>query len=461
MKKLVYGTLLISLQTFYSYLSFGQTESTIHFMKSLPQVTYYNPAFKPEYDFSFGLPFSSIFAQFSNNGFTYNDFISKQNNIITADLNKLYATLRDKNFINTNVQADLLRISLKANARLYLTANLTAKAYTRLMLPRDLTGVFINGTEAYVNNTATLAPELEGLTYAEIGWGAAYTVSDKLVVGAKLKFLKGGVNVTTERAKFNLSLSNTYAITIEGDADIRTSGIHNFDEPNYDLADDWKDFLKNSGFAFDVGATYKPIEKLTVGLSLIDIGGITWKNDPYGYKLDPTKAKYTFEGIDVTDLLNNDANYGQSLSDSLEAKFEFTEGKIGSYRTPLPGKIYASGSYELRKNLTVGALFFAEKFGGRFMPGFTASLNKEFGKRMGASLSYTITNNSFNNLGAGISLNFAPVQFYLVGDNLVRAMFADSYFNSLQYFNVRTGINFIFGRAKVQEKQPTPNASNK
>jgi len=34
---------------------FGQTEGTMPFMSSLPQVTYYNPAFKPKYNFSFGL----------------------------------------------------------------------------------------------------------------------------------------------------------------------------------------------------------------------------------------------------------------------------------------------------------------------------------------------------------------------------------------------------------------------
>lgn len=444
---------------FCSHQIFAQTESTMHFMRSLPQVTYYNPAFKPDYQFSFGLPGSSVFAQYINNGFTYNDFISRENNILTADLNKLYTTLRDQNYINANVQADLLRISFKAGARLYFTANLTAKGYNRFMLPKDLTGLFINGTGAYVNNTATLAPEAESVSYVEIGWGAAYTVNQKLTVGAKLKVLKGGTNVTSERASFNLTLSDTYAITVTGDADIRTSGIHNFDEPDFDVGDDWNDFLKNSGVAIDLGATYKPLDKLTVGLSLIDLGGITWKNDLYGYKLDPAKARYTFEGVDIGDLLNDEAQYGESLADSLEAKFDFTEGRIGSYRTPLPGKIYASAAYEWKRNLTVGGLFFAERFRGRFMPGFTASLNKEFGKRMGASLSYTITNNSFNNIGAGVSFNFSPVQFFIVGDNLLRMPFAESFFNSMQYFNIRTGINFVFGRDHVQEKIPTSNSS--
>lgn len=439
----------------------AQVESTMHFMKSLPQVAYYNPALKPAYRFSFGLPGSSVFAQYTNNGFTYNDFISRQNNTLVADLDQLYSALRTKNFINASAQADLFRLSIKINPRLYLTHNITLKSYNRFMLPKDITGLLINGTDAYVNNTASLSPELESMTYAEIGWGAAYTVNKKLTVGAKLKLLKGAANITTENAAFNLSLSDTYAITVSGNADVRTSGIQNFDNENYDLADDWRDFLKNNGFALDLGATYQVMDRLTVGLSLIDLGGITWKNNAYGYKLDPAKATYTFEGVDIDDVLNGDISYGESLADSIETYFKFSEGTIGSYRTPLPGKMYLSGSYQLKHNTTLGALFFAETFRGRFMPGMTASINKEFGQRLGASLSYTVTNNSFNNLGAGLSLNLSPIQIYLVGDNLLRIPFTylgnkniNGYVNSLQYFTLRTGINFIFGRELEQEKLP-------
>jgi hypothetical protein len=454
---------LLFISIFFSNKVFSQVEGTMPFMKSLPQVTYYNPAFKPAYKFSFGLPGSSVFYQYSNNGFTYNDFISKQNGVLTADMSKLFAAMKDENYLNNNFQADAFRISLKANARLYLTFNITAKAYTRLMVPKDVVGLFANGTEPYINNKATLSPTGEGLSYAEIGLGAAYTVNKKLTVGAKLKFLKGVVNATTQKANFNLSLSNSYAISVNGDADIQTSGIHNFNATNQILPNNWSDYTKNNGFAFDVGATYYLMDRLTVGLSVIDIGGITWKNDLYGYKLDPAKANYTFAGIEAKKLLNGDSDYTKSLEDSVNAKFKFTEGVISSYYTALPTKIYATGSYELKRNFTVGALLSAESFKGRLMTGFTASLNKEFGRRVGASLSYTVTNSSFNNLGAGLSLNFAPIQIYFVGDNILRAPLSlaangnvNSFVNSTQYFNFRTGINFIFGRDKVQEKQPHP-----
>lgn len=441
----------------------AQTESTMYFMSSLPQVTYYNPALKPAYKVSVGLPGSSVFVQYGNNGFTYNDFISKQNNILTADLDKLQGSLKKKNYVNANTQADLFRVGLKAGARLYFTFNVSAKSYNRLMLPKEFTGVFIEGTSSYANGSVNMSPRVESTSYGEIGLGTAYTVNNKLTVGAKVKLLKGVVSATTQRANLNLEFGDTY-ITATGDLDTRTSGIHNLDDSEYEPGDHWRDYTKNNGVAFDLGATYKVMDRLTVGASLIDIGGITWKNDLYGYQLDPSKARYTFEGVDLQKIINGEDNdYFNSLADSLEKNFKITEGRIDKYRTPLPAKMYLSGAYEIRRYFTVGALVFAEKFRGRFVPGFTASLNKEFGKWVGASLSYTMTNNSFNNLGAGVSLNLAPLQIYVVGDNLLRAPIAlmkdnnlNSFVNTTQYFNLRAGVNFVFGRDKVQEKQPTP-----
>ncbi len=444
--------------------SFAQVEGTMPFMSSLPQVSYYNPAFKPQYKFSIGLPGSSVFVQFANNGFSYNAVVKKENNVPVADLDAFYASLAKKNYLNTNVHMDLFRVSLKANARLYLTFNATAKTYASIMLPKDLFGIFIGGTSQYVNSTASVSPKAELMSYVEIGTGVAYTVNKDLTVGARIKFLKGIVNATTQTATFDISLSDDYAITLEGDADIRTSGIQNLGDEDFDPSDDWRDFTRNNGLAIDIGATYRVTDRITVAASFIDIGGIKWKNNTYGYRIDPEQARYTFAGIDLNQMLDDDDGYLDGLADSLQAKFEPEEGSIAAYRTPLPGKLYLSGTYRIRRNFTAGALFFAEKFRGRFMPGFTASLNKEFGRRLGTSLTYTITNNAYNNIGVGISFNFAPVQLYFVGDNLLRIPIAlatdknlNGYVNNLQYFSFRTGLNFVFGRAKTQEKQSYPN----
>jgi hypothetical protein len=467
-KRLITGILLA---LFFSLLaiekSLAQVEGTMPFMKSLSQVTYYNPAVRPAYRLSIGLPGSSVFMQYSNNGFAKKDFITTVNDTATADLGKFSKALRSKNYINANMQADLFSLGFRANARLYFSMNATMKSYNRMMIPKDLPGIFVDGTTPYGGGTARLSPKIESMSYVEVGYGASYVVNKDLVIGAKLKMLKGIVNVTTQAAALDLAFSNDYAITVRGDLDVRSSGIHNLvdSDSDYDAQDHWKDYTKNNGLAIDLGVTYRLMDRFTFAASIIDFGSITWQNDTYGYKMNPERATYTFEGIDLGEIVQGNGDYLNSVGDTIQARFKLEQGKLGKYKTPLPGKMYLSGVYEIKRNFTVGALIFAEKFRGRVMPGFTASLNKEFGRRVGTSLTYTVTNNSFSNIGAGLALNFAPVQLYFVGDNLLGAPLAlmtdknvNPYIDRLQYFNFRMGLNFIFGRIKVQEKQPYPKA---
>jgi hypothetical protein len=171
--------------------------------------------------------------------------------------------------------------------------------------------------------------------------------------------------------------------------------------------------------------------------------------------LDKKTANYTFSGVDLKEVLNGNSSYLDAQLDSISKRFRPQEGRTGSYSTPLPGKMYLSGTYALGNELSVGALFFTEKFQGRVNPGGSASLSKHVGKWLSATLSYTVSNRSYNNLGMGFSVNLKPVQLYLVGDNLLRipgslitTQELNSYVNSTKLCNVRFGLNFVWGRNK-------------
>lgn len=464
--KLFIGICIISLSSFTS-AAWAQSEATMYFMNSLPQVTYLNPAVTPRYKFSIGLPGSSVFGTYGNSGFTYNDFAKKEGNTVSVNLNDLYNAMGDKNYVTVGAQADIFRLSLKVNPRIYLTFNTTAKVYNSLMLPKEVAGVFVNGTLAYVNSVASLAPRMESLSYLETAVSSSYVVNKDLTVGLRVKILKGVTNLTTKSARIDLSLDDSYAITAQADGDVRTSGLKELVDNRDDLGsyfkDGWNDYLNNNGFAFDLGATYKVTDKLTAGLSLLDIGSIQWNHDQYGYRMDPARASYTFSGFDLERLLEGDQDYMDAEIDTIESRFTLQESRIRSYRTLLPAKVYLSAGYEWKRNLNLGLLFFGERFNDRFATAASVSITKDFGRRFTTSLSYTVTNRSFNNIGAGLSLNFAPLQLYVVGDNLLRAPIAllsdgelNSFVNSTQYFNIRAGLNIVFGWDKTQEKQPHP-----
>ncbi len=431
----------------------AQMESTLYSMNSLPQVVINNPAFVPKYKVSIGLPgLSSVAVGYANNGFSYNDFITKDNGTVKADLAKLTSVLTDKNYLTQTAQVDLFRFGLKIKG-IYITANVTGKTYNRVLLPKDFTSLLIGGNSDYVGKTVNFSVQGESLSYIESGLGASIKIMDKLTIGGRFKYLKGIINATTETSNVSVAVADNYQITASADVNVKTSGIYEATQSGFDFSKSYNDYLKNNGVAFDIGAVLKVTNKLSVAASIIDIGQISWTNNVYQYSLDKTKATYTFSGIDAQKLVKGNTDAFNGIQDTLKNRFTFNKTPGASYSTVLPSKIYLSGNYELVKNLSFAAVLFSETFKGRVSTGWTGSVNKHFGKLASMSISYTMAERSKNNLGAGLSLNFAPFQLYIVGDNLLNAPISlatsqnlNSYINNTQYFSLRTGLNFVFGR---------------
>lgn len=441
--------------------AYAQPEATMLTLSGVPQFTNYNPAFTPNYKFVLGLGPSSVHAHYSNNGFSYNDAFTRQGDSTVIDLNKFQSALANRNYINIASDVEFFRLGMRMGPRLYLQTSTTARVFSRIMLPKDLTTLFIGGTAEFVGATATLAPEVEAFAYLETALGGSYVVSPRLTVGARLKLLEGIANGTSDNTKLTLSLDNDYAMTVRAELQARSSGVQNAGD--LDFEKDYKNYLRNNGMAVDLGATYKFADKLTVGASIIDFGGITWKNDNYGYTIDPDSAQYTFSGIDLHEMVNGNEDYLEEELDSVSKYFEPKEGAIGKYRTPLPTKMYLTAQYQFKHQFSVSGLFFMEKFRSRFNPGFSVALHKEFARRAGVSVSYTATNRNYKNLGAGFNLNLWLFQFYLVGDNLLQIPLSyaangsfKEFVGDLQFFNIRTGLNFAFGRIREQEKSQQP-----
>ncbi|MBS1543774.1 MAG: hypothetical protein JST14_09090 [Bacteroidetes bacterium] len=453
-------------------LAFGQTEGTLYFMNSLPQVVEANPAIMPRYKMSIGLPvISSVAAIYTNNGFTYNNLATKTNGVVTANLSNWVNSLAQQNYIQLTAQADLLRFGMRIKPRTYIMFSSTLKGYNRSMIEKGLAALLVDGTAPIVGTYSNTSPQEEAVTYLSTSMGIARQINSKFTIGGRLKYLVGINNITTESSSLVVQVSDTYQITATGDARVRSSGIASLNKSNSSV--NLGDYFKNSGLGVDIGATYK-LDKLTLGFSLNDIGFITWKNDTQQYTLDPASAKYTFSGIDVNKLLNNNKDYISSQLDSIQNKFKMKETSSGSYTTMLPAKAYLSGSYEIINNLSVGALFFTEAFRGRYASGMTAAVNKNFGKWVSTSLTYTVSNRSYNNIGLGVSFNVTPVQIYFVGDNLLKApasLISDqnlnSYLNSSQLLTLRAGINIGIGwdkgavsAQKVADQNHNPKEDN-
>lgn len=436
----------------------AQQESTLHSMQSLPQSHYTNPAFTPQQQFYLGLPgISSTYFSFSNSGFNYNSLIERnpETDSLYINLPRLQDGLAKRNYLANTIQTDLLSFGVKINARMYLMMSSTLRADSRLMYPSGLTGLFINGNGAYLDETVSVSPEIRHLSYLENSVGTSYIVDQKLTLGGRVKFLTGLANIHTRTADFSITTdAQTYALTLQGNMQLRTAGIQDYMDGKQDLSDISLSNLpplQNKGLALDLGATYRFNNRLQFGISLLNLGSINWKQGTREYYVD--KASITFEGLDAQEIAKGEDGMDEFMKEFQDA-FELKERALSSYGTALPSQLYLSARYELERNLHASGLLFGQFYGGRFLPGFSAALNKDFGRRVGASLSYTAANRSYNNLGAGLSLRLSPFQLYMVSDNIIST---PVFYKSAKALSLRLGMNLVFGYRKTPARLPYAN----
>lgn len=431
----------------------AQVATTQYFMNSLPQYVTNNPAFIPKYKFALGIPGSMVDVNYYNSGFRYKDAVVEENGVRTLVLPQLSAALPKKTYITSTSQVDLFRLGIKMGSKSYLSLNSAVRGFGRTMIPKDAIALLANGNAAYVGKTMNISPQGDMTMYWENSIGVAITPVKDLTVGARVKLLNGFVNASTVSANATIYTTED-TVTLAADLDARTSGRHSFDD-GFKLSN----YAGNSGVAFDLGATFKPIEKLTLAASFIDIGSIKWKNDLTQYTLDKSRAVYKYTGLEVDKILNGESSSDQ-IVDTLKARFTPQEKAGSPYSTMLPAKMLISATYDVRNNFSVGSMVYAERFNGRLATGWSVGLNKHFGKVISTSLSYSVSNRSANNLGAGLSLNFTPIQIYVVGDNLLRLPVstlihqgAEEFVKSTQVFTLRAGVNFVWGWTTDDTKQ--------
>lgn len=458
MKKFFYP-LIFSLL---SYTSYSQQDLSLLFLSEVGQHTFANPAFESEYDISVGIPLlSSNYIGFSNSGFTYNDVFSRERGILRLNLNNLVGELDNKNYFEADASINILHVGYRSSDRLYLTFNLSARSFKSVMYPGDLVDFVVAGNEPFIGEELSVAPVVESFSFVELGVGASYKLNERLNIGARLKILGGIESATTQNSQLNLLTdADTYHLTAVANASLFTSNFQRMDAEGLDLSN--VNFMNNLGIALDLGATYQVTDRLELGLSLLDLGAISWKENTYEYYLDPDEANYTFEGEPINELFEDGSAPFSAIIDTIQENFDFQERTITSYSTALPVKSYLTGKYRISNSLSAGAALFMQHYKDRWKSGLGLNLTKQFSRQITTSFTYSMRDNTYNNFGGGISLNLKPVQLYLVSDNLLNALYYgvtdgkfNGYINNARSMNFRFGINLVFGDRKRPQLPPS------
>lgn len=463
----------------------SQQVNTLYFMDNVPVRHYYNPAFQPLSGFYFGLPFLGYSQfEFGNNSLTTSNLIFKNNGqTITflhpdADKNKFISALKPVTLIGANAQINLLDFGFR-HKNAYWTFGVTQKVDANLGLPKDLFRLALLGTPDVDNNSYDFSTLGFGVnSYTEAALGYSKIINEKWSWGLKGKFLYGNANISGSFEDFTLN-ANSEEWRIKGKNTINastpfivTTGA-TLNELNVTEPGSYSDsFLPNGiGGAIDLGLTYKPFDFLTVSAAITDLGAIRWIRNPVSIDSD---VDYTYDGAvnlngsEIFDSQNQ--NFGDSLFNELQSAVSVTSSNKG-YNTYLSPKLNTSAEIGVLDNKITFGLLSATKYQrSQFFEELTAAFNLKPVNWFNMSLSYSLTNGRWSNIGAGLGMRVGIVNFFAVADyipvNYAYVPFSELGVNTsipvlgsklpVPYksdrFNLAFGVNLVLGNRQDKDK---------
>ena len=452
-------------------------DNTMYFMYGIPQAIHTNPALHYKCKAYVELPvLSSVQFAFASTGIGYHDAIhygsGSRSDSLVIDVDNVARKLKNRNYFRADLGMNILGAGF-AVKDFYFHFNISDQLESRVGYPGDLVRAKDGNWDSGNNKARDINLGGLGVTainYLQVAAGASYMINRNFSVGFTAKYLLGSASLVNRRSDLDI-ITKQDPIIITGSVDYRINSSFPIDfsydtitgyinDINFDrtLSDPVGDFLLNNnrGAALDAGMIWNYSKKLTFTASIINLGFIRWRSNVNRFQAN---GSFTFQGYDLREYsrIAGQTDFLQSLLDSIKGSFQF-EGTVGPYTTLLTTKLYLGGYYQINKYLNAGILSKTEVFDSRPHFSFTASANVTPNDFLHATLSYSIMNNKFYHLGAGIGLGREGVQFYFVTDHipLRYVSFKDMppylFPYNARTVNFRIGMNLIFG-CYIKEKK--------
>ncbi|MFN5416510.1 MAG: DUF5723 family protein [Flavobacteriia bacterium] len=441
---------------------FSQKNLSLYNLRGTPQALAVNPSFMPKSKIYLSMPLGMMNFGVSNSGFSFNDLFTKRaDDSLVINTESVINGLSANNILSAESNIEIFGIGIKISDT-YFNFTLNSKIQTNFIYPKDVFKLAFEGNgKSFIGERASF----DGLgvnfnAFTEYAFGVTKEINDKLTIGGKFKMISGIANFNTRQTNLGLYTDpTTFALTIDGSAEINSSNIFQFVNDSTSSSDQLRKEMtasvfnfSNKGLGIDFGATYKINEKFSVNASVIDLGSIRWNSNVTSYKTD--NFNYTFEGIDLNKLISDSTEAFTTIQDSLGKAFNYEENN-DAYSTSLYTKIYLGGNYYFNKSFNAGAVLLSQFVKGKYSPSLSLSMNVTLKSWLSATLNYSIMNKTYNNVGAGISLRGGPMQFFVMSDNIL------AFTNPLgaRTFHICGGIS-IFIKEKAEKKKDKNEKAN-
>jgi hypothetical protein len=441
---------------------YSQHDLSLYNMSHVPQRISQNPAFIPEQNSYFGIPFLSGIHLTDANPFAYNDIIAKDSNdSLTLKIDHAIDKISKNDHVHIYTDLDILSFGFKiSRERFYLNFNVRQRVSQDMLIPENLCYLvwYGNASPEIFGKNVNIAPKVNFSVYNEFGVSfSGYLMDDKLTYGVRLKYLSGYFNLNTKKSTANvLTDSSTFKILLKSDIEIQTSGLDQidtyFDQRFIKIA-----FPGNNGIGFDFGLNYQVNEQINVNASVLDLGFISWKSRTLSLVSQDPGEEFEFQGYRLGEFMNlfNDAeSIGNELLDSISDYLQFDSIYNVKYKSKLPVRVNIGGTYTLNDIHHFNLLMNGISWNHHLSPALSISYYYNPRPFVGLILSYNLFNKQYTNFGGGVSINGGSLHFYIVSDNIPGLIFYKNTNNT----SIQFGINIFPGWKKQnKETQDTTN----
>ena len=442
--------------------------NTLYLMHSVPQSNQLNPALRHPCRIYIALPvISSVRQSTRNTGFGFHDAIhtgtGAQSDTYYLDLDNLDKKLGRMNYLLGNSDVDLLGLGLEIR-EWYFTLGISNHAMMQVAYPHDIVSLSdgnwdVNAGTAIPINLNNIG--VDATAWNSIGISASKEFADGLRIGARVKYLNGMANVNTRKSTIMLNTTSD-PITLDAEVNYKvnsslpvtlgfgSNGLVN----DVDFSPAWQNlvgnyiFNGNRGISVDGGVVYDLDDATRITASFTDLGFIWWKGNVNNFT---GTGSFVFEGIDIDQYIDNpnQSDLLEALRDSLLNAFT-ASADTKSYVTATPVNLYGGITRQLTPSLKAGAMTWIEINSMHVRPSLTLSLNFTPFNAFAATLSYTLMNRKFNQIGAGLAFGNRGAQFYILTDNIPVRFTRDVSTSLIWPYNARMiclrfGLNLFFG----------------
>ncbi|HYW96415.1 MAG TPA: DUF5723 family protein [Bacteroidales bacterium] len=450
-------------------------DKTGYLLDEVPQAINLNPAVWYSCRNFVALPgMSDLGFSYRNNGFSYNQAITTRSEMsgdsILLNPGMLSSVLANMNNVRIGTELALFGFGFRY-ADWYFSVYATNRSSTGITFARDIVDARDGNWDLATNKPRQINLNGTGfhfINFTELAFGGSKKIYDGLYIGGRLKFLMGAGHLQTLNSKLSLTttaspieLSGTSSFRLIGslpvDVTVNNDGlVTNVGSPVNSFTDVPRYLLSgNLGLALDAGIIYAYTDRLTLSASINDLGFIRWRRNT---SVLEQSGHFVFSGLDLNSYVRGgtDTDLLQALQDSIVSNFRLSQSN-DPYIALIPARIFAGAEYELNRALSLGTVAELEMLNGRLYPGMTFMGVARPVEGLTLSLSYSLMDRAFDDIGFAIIAGKKYIQFYFITDHIPVRYVSDRYSGfkwpySARTMNFRMGINVFLGCLK--DKRP-------